>query len=183
MAYWPIILKLDGNIPNYGDFLLDLQNHAVLVLLEFVPPLSRIVRDLFACESVGLYIGLGKAEGALELDAFDRDYARVELGPFEESLKVPNVLDLAGLGDSIAVRGEPLLSIVLHDLLSSAKDASEQEETADDGSSPSFPVVAMENRYSFGITQQIFRYLMANIEEDFEGRGFVVLPIETDHVL
>jgi hypothetical protein len=68
-------------------------------------------------------------------------------------------------------------------LLSSAKDASEQEETADDGPSPSFPVVAMENRYSFGITQQIFRYLMANIEEDFEGRGFVVLPIETDHVL
>jgi hypothetical protein len=79
-----------------------------------------------------------------------------ELGPFQEILKVPNLLNLAGLGDSIAVRGESLLSIVFHALLSSTKDASEQE-TADDDSSPSFPVIEMKNRYFFGIPEQIFR--------------------------
>lgn len=67
-------------------------------------------------------------------------------------LKVPNVLNLARLGDSITFRGESSLRIKFHHFISFLKNAQIQKEATNDGPSSSLAVVAVKNSDSLRIS-------------------------------
>jgi hypothetical protein len=97
--------------------------------------------------------------------------------------KVPDVLNLTRLRDSITFRGEPSLSIKFHHFICFLKNAQVQKEATNDGPSSSLAVIAVKNSDSLRISNQKFCNLLADDEKNVERRRLVVLPLEADYIL
>ena len=93
-------------------------------------------------------------------------------------LEIANVLNLAWLGDTIALLFETASTVKLHDLLVLSEHTHKQEETAYNSTSTALSVVAVKNRHPLLVLPQEVRYLIADYEEGVEGRGLMVLPVE-----
>lgn len=97
-------------------------------------------------------------------------------------LEVLDVLYLAWLCHSVSIFLEAPPRVEAHHIAVVLIDAHEEEETANDGTSPSLAVIAVKNSDSLGICAEELRHNIADSEEHVERRRFVVFPIKADNI-
>lgn len=85
----------------------------------------------------------------MEGDSFEGKRLWVQAGILQILQEVFDVSNLAGLGDSIALRLEAPGSIKVHHCCAGGKKVEVQEEAANDRACPSLSMVAMEDCDSF----------------------------------
>ena len=122
-----------------------------LLELQHVLDLVRVVDQLLRAVVYELHVGFRNAKVPAKDYLLDRENLRVELRAAQEFVKIANVLNLAGLGNPIALLLKAFAGVVVHDFLFVLKDAHEEEEAADDCSSASLAMVTMEYRHTLSI--------------------------------
>ena len=87
------------------------------------------------------------------------------------------------MSNTVSLRSEPSLRVKFHDLLGLLENAHEQKKAANDGASPSLPMIAVKHGDPFTICCQKSGYFLTDDEESIKGRSFMILPFKTNHIL